>query len=584
MHGGGSRLAKGSDRHEGREVKLSYVHGIGTTPLIADTIGGALDAAAERWGDRDALVARHQQLRFSYRELRDEADRAARALIALGVQRGERVGIWSGNRAEWMITQYGAAKAGAVLVNINPAYRLRELEYALTQSGVSVLVAARRFRSTDYVETLLGLMPELGATGTGPLQAQRVPALRRVVYLGTDAEPGGITWVEFLDLGNRIAAHDLEAREMALQFDDPVNIQYTSGTTGSPKGATLSHHNILNNGYFVGEVLRYTDRDRICLPVPFYHCFGCVLGNMAAVTHGSAIVIPGESFDPEATLRAIDAERCTSIYGVPTMFIAQLDHPSFGEVQLETLRTGIMAGAPCPIDVMRQVIGRMHVPQVTICYGMTETSPVSFQSETDDPIELRVSTVGRVLPHLECKIVDPDTGVVVPRGTPGELCTRGYAVMLGYWNDAAATAHAIDAARWMHTGDLAVMNDEGYVSITGRIKDMIIRGGENIYPREIEEFLHTHEKISDVQVIGVPDHKYGEEVCAWIRLREGVTATEEEFREFCRDQIASYKIPRYVRFTSEFPMTVTGKVQKFKMREMTVAELALARVTDVEPR
>ena len=584
MHGGGSRLAKGSDRHEGREVKLSYVHGIGTTPLIADTIGGALDAAAERWGDRDALVARHQQLRFSYRELRDEADRAARALIALGVQRGERVGIWSGNRAEWMITQYGAAKAGAVLVNINPAYRLRELEYALTQSGVSVLVAARRFRSTDYVETLLGLMPELGATGTGPLQAQRVPALRRVVYLGTDADPGGITWVEFLDLGNRIAAHDLEAREMALQFDDPVNIQYTSGTTGSPKGATLSHHNILNNGYFVGEVLRYTDRDRICLPVPFYHCFGCVLGNMAAVTHGSAIVIPGESFDPEATLRAIDAERCTSIYGVPTMFIAQLDHPSFGEVQLETLRTGIMAGAPCPIDVMRQVIGRMHVPQVTICYGMTETSPVSFQSETDDPIELRVSTVGRVLPHLECKIVDPDTGVVVPRGTPGELCTRGYAVMLGYWNDAAATAHAIDAARWMHTGDLAVMNDEGYVSITGRIKDMIIRGGENIYPREIEEFLHTHEKISDVQVIGVPDHKYGEEVCAWIRLREGVTATEEEFREFCRDQIASYKIPRYVRFTSEFPMTVTGKVQKFKMREMTVAELALARVTDVEPR
>jgi len=562
---------------------LSYVHGVGTTPLIADTIGGALNGAAERWGDRDALVSCHQQLRYSYRELRHEADRAARALIALGIRRGERVGIWSGNRAEWMVTQYAAAKAGAVLVNINPAYRLRELEYALTHSGVSVLVAARAFRSTDYVEMMLTLMPELTATGSGPIQAQRVPALRRVIYLGTDREPGGITWKDFLDLGNRIAAHELEAREATLQFDDAVDIQYTSGTTGAPKGATLSHHNILNNGYFVGEVLRYTDRDRICLPVPFYHCFGCVLGNMAAVTHGSAVVIPGESFEPAATLLAIEAERCTSIYGVPTMFIAQLDHPRFGSIQLETLRTGIMAGAPCPIDVMRQVIGRMHVPQVTICYGMTETSPVSFQSETDDPIDLRVSTVGRVLPHLECKIVDPDTGAIVPRGTPGELCTRGYAVMLGYWNDDDATANAIDAARWMHSGDLAVMGDEGYVSITGRIKDMIIRGGENVYPREVEEFLHTHAKVSDVQVIGVPDHKYGEEVCAWIRLRDGVTATAEELREFCRGQIATYKIPRYIRFTTEFPMTVTGKVQKFKMREMTVAELALTRVTDVEP-
>jgi fatty-acyl-CoA synthase len=579
----GTRLANSSDRPEGRAVTLSYAHGVGATPLIADTIGGALNSAAERWGDRDALVACHQQLRYSYRELRDEADRAARALIALGVQRGDRVGIWSGNHAEWMITQYAAAKAGAVLVNINPAYRLRELEYALTHSGVRVLIAARRFRSTDYVELLLGLMPELAAAGSAPIQAQRVPTLRHVVYLGMHAEPGGIAWLEFLDRGNRIAARELAARETALQFDDPINIQYTSGTTGSPKGATLSHHNILNNGYFVGDVLRYTDRDRICLPVPFYHCFGCVLGNMAAVTHGSAVVIPGESFDPDATLRAIEAERCTAIYGVPTMFIAQLDHPRFGDVQLETLRTGIMAGAPCPIDVMRQVMGRMHVPQVTICYGMTETSPVSFQSETDDPIDLRVSTVGRVLPHLECKIVDPDTGMIVPRGTPGELCTRGYAVMLGYWNDGAATANAIDAARWMHTGDLAVMNDEGYVSITGRIKDMIIRGGENIYPREIEEFLHTHEKVSDVQVIGVPDHKYGEAVCAWVRLRDGVTATAEELREFCRGQIATYKIPRYVRFTSEFPMTVTGKVQKFKMRELTVAELTLARVTDVEP-
>jgi len=551
-------------------VNLSYVHGVGTTPLLADTIGGALNRAADRWGDCDALVACHQQLRYSYGELRDEADRAARALMALGVQRGDRVGIWSGNRTEWMITQYAAAKAGAILVNINPAYRLRELEYSLRHSGVSVLIAARGFRSTDYVDMLLSLAPEL-------------PALRHVVYLGPHAQPGGIVWADFLELANRIEAGELEARETALQFDDPVNIQYTSGTTGSPKGATLSHHNILNNGYFVGGVLRYTEHDRICAPVPFYHCFGCVLANMAAVTHGCAVVLPGESFDPDATLRAIEVERCTSIYGVPTMFISQMDRPRFGSVQLDTLRTGIMAGAPCPMDVMRQVIGRMHVPQVTICYGMTETSPVSFQSETDDPIELRVSTVGRVLPHLECKIVDPDTGVIVPRGTPGELCTRGYAVMLGYWNDDAATADAIDAARWMHTGDLAVMNDQGYVSITGRIKDMIIRGGENVYPREIEEFLHTHEKVSDVQVIGVPDHKYGEEVCAWIRLRNGVTATAEEFRDFCRGQIATFKIPRYIRFTSEFPMTVTGKVQKFRMREITVAELTTARANDVEP-
>jgi fatty-acyl-CoA synthase len=518
-------------------VNLSYVHGVGATPLIADTIGGALNRAAERWGNRDALVACHQQLRYSYRELRDEADRAARALIALGVQRGDRVGIWSGNRAEWMITQYAVAKAGAVLVNINPAYRLRELEYTLTHSGVSVLVAATGFRATDYVDMLLALVPELSATPTRQIVAERLPALRQVVFLGTDAHPGGLSWADFISLGNRTAMRELEAREATLQFDEPANIQYTSGTTGSPKGATLSHHNILNNGYFVGEVLHYTEHDRICLPVPFHHCFGCVLGNLAAVTHGTAVVIPGESFDSDATLRTIQAERCTSIYGVPTMFIAQLDHPRFDHVQLDTLRTGIMAGAPCPIDVMRHVIGRMHVPHVTICYGMTETSPVSFQSQIDDPIELRVSTVGCVLPHLECKIVNPETGAIVPRGTPGELCTRGYAVMLGYWNDEEATAAAIDTAGWMHSGDLAVMNSDGYVAITGRIKDMIIRGGENVNPREIEDFLHTYEKVIEVHVIGVPDHKYGEEVCAWIRLRDGVTATAEEFRAFCRGQI-----------------------------------------------
>jgi fatty-acyl-CoA synthase len=558
-------------------MNLSYVHGVGTTPLLADTLGGSLNRAAERWGHRDALVACHQQVRYSYRELRDEADRAARALIALGVQRGDRVGIWSGNRAEWLITQYAAAKAGAILVNINPAYRVRELEFALTHSGVRVLVAARAFRSTDYIEMLCALAPELTATREGPLFAQRLPALRDVVYLGADAHPGGTAWADFLALGGQIEARELETRETAVQFDDPVNIQYTSGTTGLPKGATLSHHNILNNGYFVGEVLAYTEHDRICVPVPFYHCFGCVLANMAALTHGCAVIIPGESFDPDATLGTIEAERCTSIYGVPTMFIAQLDHPRFASVDLGTLRTGIMAGAPCPMDVMRQVIGRMHVPQVTICYGMTETSPVSFQSRIDDPIELRVSTVGHVLPHLESKIVNPEDGAIVRRGTAGELCTRGYAVMLGYWNDDDATGAAVDAAGWMHTGDLAVMNGDGSVAITGRIKDMIIRGGENISPREIEEFLHTHEKVSDVQVIGVPDHKYGEEVCAWIRLHDGVIATEEEFRDFCRGQIATFKIPRYIRFVREFPMTVTGKVQKFKMREITAAELEETR-------
>jgi fatty-acyl-CoA synthase len=546
-------------------VSLSYVHGVDATPLLADTIGGALNRTAERFGDRDALVSCHQRLRYSYGELLRAANEAARALMALGVERGDRVGIWSANSAEWLITQYAAAKAGAILVNINPAYRLRELEYALNQSGVSVLIAARSFRTADYTDMLASLTAE-----------GRIPGVRRLVYLGDGTDPRAIAWDEFLALAGRVSEDALRARERALQFDDAINIQYTSGTTGAPKGATLSHHNILNNGFFVGEVLRYTARDRICAPVPFYHCFGCVLANLAALTHGAAVVVPGEVFDPEATLRAIETEQCTSIYGVPTMFIAQLDHPCFSSFRLDSLRTGIMAGAPCPIDVMRQVIYRMHVPEVTICYGMTETSPVSWQSHVDDPIDIRVSTVGRVLPHVECKIVDPESGAIVSRGTAGELCTRGYPVMLGYWNDPEATAGAIDAARWMHSGDLAVMNDGGYVSITGRLKDMIIRGGENIYPREVEEFLYSHPKISEVQVIGVPDRKYGEEVCAWIRLRDGCDASEQEIRDFCRGQIATCKIPRYIKFTSEFPMTVTGKIQKFRMREISTQELQLA--------
>ena len=540
----------------------SYVHGPSHIPLLGETIGECLDRITVACGERDALISCHQRVRYTYSQLHREAERIACGLLALGVEPGDRVGIWSPNCAEWLIAQYALAKVGAITVNINPAYRLRELEYALQQSGVSVLIAARRFRDGDYVAMLNELAPKL-------------PSLRTVVYLGPDREQGGITWHDLAVQGESVSKSRLRERESALQFDDSINIQYTSGTTGAPKGATLSHHSILNNGFFVGERLRYTTNDRICLPVPFYHCFGCVLGSLAALTHGSAIVLPAESFDAEACLRAVQEERCTSLYGVPTMFIAQLEHPAFSRYRIDSLRTGIMAGAPCPIDVMRQVTERMHMPEVTICYGMTETSPVSFQSSVDDPLEARVATVGTVHPHIECKIVDPRTGAAVLRGEPGELCTRGYSVMLGYWNDPEATALAIDSARWMHTGDLAAMREDGYVNIVGRLKDMIIRGGENIYPREIEEFLHGHPKIGDVQVIGVPDSKYGEEVCAWIRLREGKTATEEEIRDYCRGQIATYKIPRYIRFTTEFPMTVTGKIQKFRLREQMIQELGL---------
>jgi len=553
----------------------SYVSGPSDVPLLGETLGECLDRTGAAFGANDALISCHQKVRYTYGELRVEVERIARGLVALGVERGDRVGIWSPNCAEWLIAQYAVAKAGAILVNINPAYRRRELEYALVQSGVSVLITARGFRNTDYVAMLTALAPELQAPASSRCRLERLPALRTVVYLGADGEPGGISWQALGARGDTVPDAHLREREAALQFDDPVNIQYTSGTTGAPKGATLSHHNILNNGFFIGERLRYTSRDRICLPVPFYHCFGCVLGSLAALTHGSAIVLPAESFEADSCLRAVQDERCTALYGVPTMFIAQLEHAGFAEYRLDSLRTGIMAGAPCPVEVMRQVIVRMHMREVTIAYGMTETSPVSFQSAVDDALEARVGTIGTIHPHLECKIVEPQTGAIVARGTPGELCARGYAVMLGYWNDPDATARAIDAARWMHTGDLAVMREDGYVNIVGRLKDMIIRGGENIYPREIEEFLHTHPKISEVQVIGVPDAKYGEEVCAWIRLREGQSATTDEIRAYCGGQIATYKIPRYVRFTTEFPMTVTGKIQKFRMREQMIQELGL---------
>jgi fatty-acyl-CoA synthase len=542
--------------------EVSYVSGPSERPLLARTIGRQLDLAASLFGEREALVVRHQGLRLSYAELRTQAERLARSLLALGIRAGDRVGIWSPNNAEWVITQYGSAKAGAILVNINPAYKTQELSYILERSGVTVLIAARGFRATDYV-------PMIDEVRVG------LAALRDVVLLGAAPEPWAMSWSDLLGRGEEIPVEILRRREAELDFDDPINIQYTSGTTGLPKGATLSHHNVLNNGYFVGDRERLGPQDRICLPVPFYHCFGMVLGNLAALTHGSCIVLPAESFDAGACLETVQVERCTALYGVPTMFIAELDHARFGTFDLSTLRTGIMAGSPCPIEVMKEVVDRMHMTEVTICYGMTETSPVSFQSLPDDDLDRRVSTVGAIHPHVEAKVVDPATGRTLPPGEPGELCARGYLVMLGYWNDPDATREAIDRARWMHTGDLAVMREDGYVNIVGRIKDMVIRGGENIYPREIEEFLYTHPAVADVQVIGVPDEKYGEELCAWVRLKEDVSVSGEDLRVYCKGKIATYKIPRYVRISDEFPMTVTGKVQKFRMREISIEELGL---------
>ena len=533
----------------------SRAHGPTTTPLLVDTIGDHLARIAATHGDREALVVPAQRYRATYRQLDEQVDAAARGLLALGVATGDRVGIWSPNRYEWVIAQFATARIGAILVTINPAYKSAELEYVLRQSGASVLLAARAFRTSDYVGMIDDVRP-------------RLPELREVVVLDTG-------WDALLASGASVDPSRLAARIAELAPHDAINIQYTSGTTGVPKGATLTHHNILNNGFFVGEALRLTPADRVCIPVPFYHCFGMVLGNLACVTHGAAMVIPGEGFEPLATLEAVQAERCTGLYGVPTMFIAELDHPKLASMDLSSLRTGIMAGSPCPIEVMRRVQDVMHMHEVTICYGMTETSPVSTQSAVDDPLDKRVSTVGRVHPHVEIRIVD-ETNHEVPRGTPGELCTRGYSVMLGYWNDPTATAIAIDADRWMHTGDLATMDADGYVNIVGRIKDMIIRGGENVYPREVEEYLMTHPGVSDVQVIGVPSGKYGEEVMAWIRPRPGHDLTDDELVAFCRNRIATFKIPRYWKLVAEFPMTVTGKVQKYKMRELAIAELGLS--------
>jgi fatty-acyl-CoA synthase len=535
----------------------SYVHGASTTPLLGQTIGENLDRAIERYGDREALVSCHQGLRYTYAQLGEAVDRLARSLLATGLGAGDRLGIWSPNRAEWVLVQYATAKAGIVLVNINPAYRTSELEYALRQSGCRALIAAPSFKTSDYGAMIEEVRPSL-------------PDLEQVVLFETPE------W-------EALASADGNGAQLPeCQFDDPINIQYTSGTTGFPKGATLSHHNILNNGYFVGEGCRYTEEDRVCIPVPFYHCFGMVMGNLGSTSHGACMVIPEAAFDPEATLRAVQEERCTSLYGVPTMFIAELEHPRFSEFDLSSLRTGIMAGSPCPIETMRRVVDEMNMEDVTICYGMTETSPVSTQTGADDPLEKRVGTVGRVHPHVEVKVVDPETGAVVDREQPGELCTRGYSVMLGYWNEPEKTADAIDRGRWMHTGDLAVMDEEGYLRIVGRIKDMVIRGGENLYPREVEEFLYGHPDVSDVQVVGVPDARYGEELMAWIVPRGGASIDQESIAEFCRGKIAHQKVPRYVATVDEFPMTVTGKVQKFKLREMAIEQLGLEEAAAIE--
>ncbi len=542
---------------------LSYAHGASDITLLGETIGANLARTAAARPDHEALVDCPSGRRWTYTELLGWSRTVARGLLALGVEKGDRVGIWSPNCPEWVALQYGTAHIGAILVNVNPAYRTSELEYVLRQSGIKVLVSAIAHRTSDYRAMVEEVRP-------------LVPTLERVVYIGDD------TWAELEAGADSVGDARLAAAETDLAFDDPINIQYTSGTTGFPKGATLSHHNILNNGYFVAELLGYTDADRVCLPVPFYHCFGMVMGNLGCTTHGSTIVIPAPLFDPVATLRAVQDERCTSLYGVPTMFISELGVDDFASYDLTSLRTGLMAGSPCPVEIMKRVQTEMHMTEVGIAYGMTETSPVSTQTRVDDDLDRRTSTVGRVMPHLEVKVVDPNTGLVVPVGTPGEICTRGYSVMLGYWNEPDKTAEVIDAARWMHTGDLAVMREDGYVNIVGRIKDLVIRGGENVYPREIEEFLYTHPDIADVAVIGVPDERYGEEIMAWIRLRPGAAPLDAEaIREFCRGRIAHQKIPRYVRLADEFPMTVTGKIRKVEMREVSIEELGLGQVAGI---
>lgn len=562
-------------------LTASYAKGRTDVPLIEQTIGDFFADMAQRQGSRDALVSRHQGLRYSYTQLHAAARQLASALLNQGLEKGDRIGIWSHNNAEWVLMQLATAQVGLVLVNINPAYRTSEVEYALNKVGCKALVSMPQFKTSDYLGMLRELAPELMLCEPGKLQSARMPTLRSVIWIDVagqgEEQPGMLRFSKLMEKGQS-EDQRIDAIAATLKNTDPINIQFTSGTTGFPKGATLTHRNILNNGFFIGECMRLTPEDRLCIPVPLYHCFGMVLGNLACFTHGATIVYPNDGFDPITVLEAVQAEKCTGLHGVPTMFIAELDHPRFAEFDLSTLRTGIMAGSPCPIEVMKRVVRDMHLSEITIAYGMTETSPVSCQSDHETPLEKRVATVGKVQPHLEVKIVDPESGETVARGISGELCTRGYSVMHGYWGDEAKTREAIDEEQWMHTGDLATMDDEGYVNIVGRIKDMVIRGGENIYPREIEEFLYRHPKVQDVQVVGVPDIKYGEELCAWIIVKPGAALIEDEVREFCKGKIAHYKVPRYIRFVPAFPMTVTGKIQKFKIRDEMIELLDLRTI------
>ena len=556
-------------------LAVSYASGPSDKPLLGSTIGKFFDYAAGRYAEREAVVSIHQQVRFTYSELAERVNKLAKAFISAGFQKGDRIGIWSPNNVQWLITQYATAKAGLILVTINPAYRSHELAYVLRQSGCKGLILQNNLRSSNYEQMLCELCPELSNVSTGKLVSIEYEHLTTIISTTESSVSGIYNWADFNDLSNDSSDQDLDARLNSQDMDDPINIQYTSGTTGFPKGATLSHHNILNNGYFVAETMNFDESDRLVVPVPLYHCFGMVMANLGCLTHGACAIYPSETFEPEAVLHAVQSERATALYGVPTMFIAELALPNFSEYDLKTLRTGIMAGAPCPVDTMTQVNERMHMTEVEIAYGMTETSPVSFQTRVDSPAEKRVSTVGKVHPHVEVKIINPDTNKLCTVGEMGELCTRGYSVMLGYWENPEATSLSIDGHGWMHTGDTAVMDLDGYVNIVGRIKDMIVRGGENIYPREIEEYLIGHKDIEDVQVTGVPDEKFGEEIIAWVKLNGDSDLSEDDVKGFCKGRIAHYKVPRYIRFCKEFPMTVTGKVQKYKMREISIDELNL---------
>ncbi len=561
---------------------MSYACGTSEVTLLRKCIGAVLDHAAEKYPEQDCLIVRHQNKRYSYRQFREQVESAARGFLHLGIRKGDRVGIWSTNSAEWVITQFATAKIGAILVNVNPLNRAFELEHVLRQSECQTLLLAEGFRDMGYISTLQQICGDLATRQSANLQASNLPHLRNLIFLSTSGVPGTILWADFVAAGERISPHRLRERESDLDCDDAINIQYTSGTTGFPKGATLSHYNIVNNGLLIAHAMRFTHNDRLCIPVPFYHCFGMVLANMACVVSGATMVVPAASFDPELTLLAVEEERCTALHGVPTMFIAELEHPRFAHFDLRTLRTGIMAGAPCPIEIMKRVVGEMHCRELTIAYGLTEASPVITQTTTEDPIELRVTTVGKALPHTEVKIIDPTTGKIVPLGTAGELCTRGYHVMKGYYKNSEATQAVVEEDGWLHTGDLAVLDERGYFRITGRAKDVIIRGGENIYPREVEEFLYTHPLIVAAQVVGVPDQKYGEAVAAWVKLKPGSTLTIDELKGFCQGKIADFKVPRYLKITDDFPMTVTGKIQKFRMKEVSIEELGLQETAKIE--